>query len=181
MLLKLISAIRRSSEPSGSVGNTAEISSDVDRSCSRVKLINSHRVSTRIISSIVVRPRPSRPSCGRLCAGGGGCTVRPKRRGGALWHRRLRPQADDSAFLTAGRPHGCGGDGGRLRCECHRAALHFARGLRVLGSGWDCVLPGGRLVPLPKGHLMRGRISPLELRGGIVPNAVRGTGRARGL
>ena len=39
----------------------------------RVRRISSVIVSTRIVSSIIFRPRQSRPSGGGQCAGGGGC------------------------------------------------------------------------------------------------------------
>src|ERR1700676_2131422 len=73
MLRKLVSAFARSGEWSGNFGSSIVIRLTRSQSSIRVRRQSSLIVSTRIVSSIVFRPRQSRPSGGGPCAGGGGC------------------------------------------------------------------------------------------------------------
>jgi hypothetical protein len=73
MLRRVVSALSRSGEPSGKSGSSFVIRVSRTQSSIRVRRIRSVSVSTRIVSSIVFRPRQSRPSGGGLCDGGGGC------------------------------------------------------------------------------------------------------------
>src|SRR3984885_16197375 len=73
MLRKLVSALARSGEPSENVGSSFVIRRTRSQSSIRVRRKSSLIVSSRIVSSIVFRPRQSRPSGGGPCAGGGGC------------------------------------------------------------------------------------------------------------
>src|ERR1700692_2612874 len=69
----LICEASRSAEPSGKSGSSFVIRVSRAQSSIRVRRISSVSVSTRIVSSIVFRPRQSRPSGGGPCAGRGGC------------------------------------------------------------------------------------------------------------
>src|ERR1700688_4738908 len=73
MLRKLVSALTRSGELSGNFGSSIVIRRARSQSSIRVRRKSSLIVSTRIVSSIIFRPRQSRPSGGGPCAGGGGC------------------------------------------------------------------------------------------------------------
>src|SRR5580700_7506866 len=73
MLRRVVSALSRSGEPSGKSGSSFVIRVSRAQSSIRVRRISSVSVSTRIVSSIVFRPRQSRPSGGGPCPGGGGC------------------------------------------------------------------------------------------------------------
>src|SRR5580693_941186 len=73
MLRRLVRAFARSGELSGNFGSSFVIRLTRPQSSIRVRRISSLIVSTRIVSSIVFRPRQSRPSGGGPCAGGGGC------------------------------------------------------------------------------------------------------------
>jgi hypothetical protein len=66
-------AFARSTEPSGKSGRSFVIRVSSAHSSVRVRRISSVIVSTRIVSSIVSRPRQSRPSGGGPSDGGGGC------------------------------------------------------------------------------------------------------------
>src|ERR1700741_5142759 len=75
MLRRVMHAAVRCGEPSRKVGSSAVIRAARPQSSVRVRHISSVIVSTRIVSSIVFRPRQSRPSGGGPSDGGGGCTA----------------------------------------------------------------------------------------------------------
>src|ERR1700730_1297509 len=73
MLRRLIIALFCSTEPTGKFRRTVVIRASRSQSSIRVRRISSVIVNTRVVSSIVYRPRQSRPCDGGQSDGGGGC------------------------------------------------------------------------------------------------------------
>src|ERR1700692_1197266 len=93
----LICEASRSAEPSGKSGSSFVIRVSRAQSSIRVRRISSVSVSTRIVSSIVFRPRQSRPSGGGPCAGRGGgiaCDRNEEEEGAALAPKKPRTVRD---------------------------------------------------------------------------------------
>jgi hypothetical protein len=125
MLRRLICAASRSAEPSGNVVRSFVMCASSAQSSIRVRRISSISVSTRIVSSILFRPRQSRPSGGGPCTGGGGCIACdrneeeecvPVRRTPDLIRGKAEALAPTSrGTVLPGRQEGrvwCGWDGG---------------------------------------------------------------------
>src|SRR6202046_3135309 len=134
MLRKLVSALARSGELSGYVGSSVVIRLTRSQSSIRVRRISSFIVSTRIVSSIVFRPRQSRPSGGGPCAGGGGCIAcdgnGEDERFSACAH-----QADDRRD-KAGRRTGLVWTGWRKRSACRSRLRRGNRNSLCRQANW---------------------------------------------
>src|SRR6202051_2746003 len=111
MLRRVVSALSRSAEPSGKSVSSLVIRVSRAQSSIRVRRISSVSVSTRIVSSILFRPRQSRPSGGGPRDGGGGsiaCGRSEEEECAAL--APIKPR-NGASWPQEGRVW-CGGDGG---------------------------------------------------------------------